>query len=130
MGQGAQGAVFLVVRRDDVHGPVFAAKFYHCGSQQSNQIHQFFKRELLAYKQLPQTPFIGKLVDSFEDDNIKVLILELINGKQFQDCFWTQTKEDKVKTAKFGKVLKTKVLFTKKQIIKWAIQMANIIQTL
>ena len=92
---------------------MYAAKTYHCGSQQTNQIDKFFQREVKAYSKLPDSPFLGKLVDSFDDDQTKVLVMELIDGKSFHDCFWTQTKQDKIQTAKSGKIMKTKVLFTK-----------------
>lgn len=83
LGQGAQGAVFRVVRRDDPQGKTYAAKTYHANYTAVNEGNHetLFNRELTAYRALPDdSPYIGKLVDSFNEESTKVLILELING--------------------------------------------------
>ena len=73
---------------------------------------------------LPESPYIGKLIESFDEENVKILVLKLINGKEFQSCLWTQTKQDKIQTAKSGHLTKTKMLFSKEQVVKWTLQMA------
>ena len=37
---------------------------------------------------LPESPYIGKLIEAFDEGNVKILILELIEGKEFQSCLY------------------------------------------
>ena len=73
---------------------------------------------------LPESPYMGKLIESFDEENVKILVLELIEGREFQSCLYIQTKQDKINTAKSGQIHKTKQLFSKEQVLKWTLQMA------
>ena len=93
-------------------------------------IEKFFQREVESYTLLPDTPYIGKLIEFFDEDECKILILDYIDGRQFKDCLWKKTGQDLILGAKLGVIKKTKVTFSKEQVLKWALQMAQIVQTL
>ena len=82
LGHGAQGSVFKVKRRDDPHGPAYAAKIYY--HKEGGQEQTIFETEILMYAILPKTSLFGQLVEHFDEGDRKILILKFIDGHKYK----------------------------------------------
>lgn len=126
--------MFKVVRRDDPNGKVYAAKNYlDCNSKSKEP----FLKEIKGYSLIPESHYFGKLIESFNQYMQRTLILELIEGTTLMECLWTEKRKrltkaqrSKLEEDREFDVTYKKKFISKELLVKWMLQMAEVVQIL